>query len=46
MNANLPFRLQRISKLNLTLQKDQVARFCPPSFLTEETGGQVLITLS
>ncbi|WP_162266002.1 hypothetical protein [Leptospira noguchii] len=39
MNANLPFRLQRISKPNLTLQKDQAARFCPPSFLTEETGG-------
>ncbi|UOG53342.1 hypothetical protein [Leptospira noguchii] len=39
MNANLPFRLQRISKLNLTLQKDEAARFCPPGFLTEETGG-------
>ncbi|UOG32341.1 hypothetical protein MAL06_04885 [Leptospira noguchii] len=45
-HVNLPFRLQRISKLNLTLQKDQAARFCPPGFLTEETGGQVLITLS
>ncbi|EPG48387.1 hypothetical protein LEP1GSC049_0041 [Leptospira kirschneri serovar Cynopteri str. 3522 CT] len=39
MNANLLLRLQRISKLNLTLQKDQAARFCPPDFLTEETGG-------
>ncbi|EMI68895.1 hypothetical protein LEP1GSC072_4116 [Leptospira noguchii str. Bonito] len=43
MNSNLLFRLQRISKLNLTLQKDQAARFCPPGFLTEETcGGRLL----